>query len=104
MNISSLTSQNDDPFAPDPFTERITLSSGLCRHQTEALIDTGASGFAFIDEIYAQSLSDQFGIDPFPLSKPKPIRAYDGIHRQPITHKLPLTLTVRGKTTVSAPS
>ena len=103
--ISSLVSPEHqlDPFAPKPLIEECTIGSMQNKIKYNGLIDTGALGYAFIDIHLAQQLMELFNIATVPLSKPKPIRAYDGVYRPPITDKLYLTLTIRKKTVCSAP-
>ena len=66
-------------------------------------MDTGASGYAFIDTQLAHQLSKDFNLPFMPLLKVKAVQAYDGVSRKPITHALYLTLTIRGRRTHSAP-
>jgi len=87
--ISCFTSMPDDPFDSKPFTVDVTLSSLGKIFRSLALIDTEATGMAFIDESLMPELCERFDIQPIPLSKPKPIRSYDEIPgRKPITHAL----------------
>lgn len=87
--ISCLTCMPGDPFDSKPFTVDVILGSLGKISRSPALIDTGATGMAFIDESLMPELCERFGIQPVPLSKPKPIRSYDGTPgRKPITHAL----------------
>ena len=80
-----------------------TLASLDTRVQIEALIDTGATGYAFIDQNLAHTIARTMNLLFMPLRKPKPIEAFDGIDRKPITHAIHLSLTVAGRTVHSAP-
>jgi hypothetical protein len=85
-----------DPFDSKPFTVDVTLGSLGKIFRSPALIDTGATGMAFIDESLVPELCERFGIQPVPLSKPKPIRSYDGTPgRKPITHALYTSVTIQ---------
>ena len=94
--ISCFTSMPGDPFDSKPFTVDVTLGSLEKIFRSPALIDTGATGMAFIDESLVPELCERFGIQPVPLSKPKPIRSYDGTPgRKPITHALYTSVTIQ---------
>ena len=87
----------EDPFARSPLLVDIVLSSEDRRITFIALVDTGATGYSFIDEISAQLVCDKLGIAPTPLSKPRPIKGFDGQNSlSPITHMINPNLTVQG--------
>jgi hypothetical protein len=58
------------------------------------LIDTGATGYRFIDERTAQEVCSALGIQPILLSRPKPIRGFNGRLVKPITHAIYPSLTI----------
>ena len=63
------------------------------------LVDTGATGFAFIDEKLVPIICSMFNITPYRLPRPKQLKGYDGVlSRKPITHAIYPTLTVAGHT------
>ena len=87
----------DESFARSPLLVDATLSSDQYQIRLEALVDTGATGYAFIDETKAQEVCEQLGIEPTPLSKPRPVKGFDGKNSpRPITHMINPTLTVQG--------
>ncbi len=94
--ISSTTSSSDDLFAPEPLTTECVLSSNEISYSLKSLIDTGAAGYSFIDELTAQNVCDHLQIESLPLTKPKPIRGFDGHYAKKfITHAIYSNLTVQ---------
>ena len=71
--------------------------------KTTSLLDTGATGIAFIDLAMARHVCDILQISFIQLAKPKPIRGFDGKPAPSITHAIYLTLTVQGHTELLAP-
>jgi hypothetical protein len=66
-----------------------TLSSLRTVFRTlSVLIDTEATGYGFIDETIAQQVCEILDIQLIPLSRPKPIRGFNGYPAQPITHAI----------------
>ena len=63
---------------------------------THSLLDTGATGVAFIDEAMARHVCNVLKISILPLTKPKPLKGFDGKPARPITHAIYPTLTVKG--------
>ena len=66
------------------------------------LLDTGATGIAFINLAMARHVCDVLQISFIQLAKPKPIRRFDGKPTPPITHAIYSTLTVQGHTKLLA--
>jgi len=94
--ISSTTSSSDDSFAPEPLTTECVLSSNEISYSLKSLVDTGAADYSFIDELIAQNVCDHLQIESLPLTKPKPIRGFDGHYaKKPITHAIYSNLTVQ---------
>ena len=56
------------------FLINCTISSGSTQANTRALVDTGGSGYAFIDHTYAQSLD----LTLILLSTPHALHVFDG--------------------------
>ena len=56
------------------FLINCTISSGSTQANTKALIDTDSSGYAFIDQVYAQSLN----LTLIPLNTPHALHIFDG--------------------------
>ncbi len=101
--ISSTTSMPDDSFAPEPLITECVLSSNEISYSLKSLIDIGAAGYSFIDEVTAQIVCDQLQIEPLTLTKAKPIRGFDGHYaKKPITHAIYPNLTVQGHTVSTA--
>ena len=61
-----------------------------------SLLDTGATGIAFIDLAMARHVCDVLQISFIQLVKPKPIKRFDSKPAPPITHTIYSTLTVQG--------
>ena len=70
---------------------------------SHSLLDTGATGVAFIDETMARHVCDVLKISFLPLAKPKPLKGFDGKPSRPITHAIYPTLTVQGHSKLLAP-
>ena len=85
LSIASLNS-NQDPYALKPFTTACTLFVTNISYKIQALIDTDAHDYAFIDSIAAHSLCKLFLISPILLIKSKPIWGYNEKHSIPIMH------------------
>ena len=71
--------------------------------ETRSLLDTGATGIAFIDETMARHVCEVLKISFLPLAKPKPLKGFDGKPARPITHAIYPTLTVQGHSELLAP-
>jgi hypothetical protein len=69
----------------------------------KTLIDTGATGYGFIDERAAQDVCSALGIQPNPLLRPKPIRGFDGHLARPITYAIYPSLTIQSHSERTAP-
>ena len=63
--------------------------------RTTALLDTGATGYSFVDPAMARRVCDKLQIKPIRLSKPKAIRGFDGKQAPSITHAIYPTMTVK---------
>ena len=66
--------------------------------KTTFLLNTGATGIAFIDLEMARHVCDVLKISFIQLAKPKPIREFNGKPVSLITYAIYLTLTVQGNT------
>ena len=66
--------------------------------KTTFLLDTRATGIAFIDLAMARHVCDVLKISFIQLAKPKPIKEFDGKPALPITYTIYPTLTVQGHT------
>ena len=62
----------------------------------EALIDTGATGYSFINSSIVQSVCETLKISPLKLSKPKRLKTFEGKEVTSVTHTIHPTLTVQG--------
>jgi len=102
--ISSTTSSSNDLFAPKSLTTECVLSSNEISYSLKSLIDTEAADYSFIDELTAQNVCDHLQIEPLPLTKPKPIRGFDGHYaKKLITHAIYSNLTVQDHMKRSVP-
>lgn len=54
----------------------------------DGLVDTGATGYAFVDTGTAERICKAEGIAALPLSRIKPLKAFDGRLADPITHAI----------------
>ena len=91
----------------DLFTDEalvITCSLGRMNEiKTTSLLDTGATGIAFIDLAMARYVCEILEISFIQLAKPKLIREFNGKLAPSITHAIYLILTVQGYTKLLAP-
>jgi len=62
-----------------PFVVKESLRAQKRKYSLQFLVDTGASGFSFIDRFIAYKICDFLGIQPITMPKPKTLREYDGI-------------------------
>lgn len=89
----------NDPLARRPFRTTATLFAGEQSHVLkDTLADTGCSGaHLVINEALIPSICEQLQIEPVPLSRPKPLRGYDGkLAERPITHCIFPGLSIDG--------
>ena len=62
--------------------------------QLTSLLDTGATGIAFVDKAMARTICEALEISLIRLSKPKPLKGFDSRPAPSITHAIYFTLTV----------
>ena len=83
----------------DLFTDEPLVTSCKLGNQEEielvTLLDTGATGHAFIDEKMVRTICERLQLSPQRLTKPKPVRGFDGRLGKPITHAIYPTLIVQ---------
>ena len=102
--ISSSLSLADDSFASEPLVTPYTLFNNNKRNTVKALVDTGATGYAFINETTAHIICENLEISLIPLSKPKPVKGFDEhLAKRPITHAIYPGLTVQDHSELTAP-
>ena len=63
--------------------------------KTTALLDTGATGYLFVDPSMARRICDNLLIEPIRLSKPKAIHGFNGKQAPNVTHAIYSTMTVK---------
>ena len=71
--------------------------------ETHSLLDTSATGVAFINEAMARHVCEVLKISILLLSKPKPLKRFNGKPACLITHAIYLTLIVQGHSELLAP-
>ena len=102
--ISSSSSLTDDSFASEPLVTPCTLFNNNKRNTVKALVDTDATGYAFIDEMTAHIICENLRISPISLLKPKPVKGFDEhLVKRSITHAIYLSLTVQDHLELTAP-
>jgi predicted aspartyl protease len=81
--------------------ETFTLNTKIVQNgyslAVEALVDTGANGFAFVDTNLAILIGKFFDLRTVPLEAECAVRGYDGKTETPITHAILLNLVVDGR-------
>ena len=85
LSIAYLNS-DQDPYALKSFITACTLFVINISYKIQALTDTDAYNYAFIDFIAAHSLCELFSISPILLIKPKLIWEFNEKHSMSITH------------------
>ena len=93
----------DDPFASRAFTIPCTLVANGKSRTYPALVDTGATGYSFIDSTLAHSLCDVLDISTIPLAKRKTVGGYGDNMLRTITKAIYPTIKVASDTQLSAP-
>ena len=81
-------------FTDEPFVHACTLGNRN-EIKLDALLDTGATRHAFIDESMVRTICEQLQIEPQKLTKPKPVRGFDGRRAPNITHAIYPTMTMQ---------
>ena len=80
------------------FTIACTLRKDGIALQVNALGDTGASGFVFLNTSFASDLCRTFGLTPKKLPQPVYPKGYDGTKGSPITRYLSFNIEIDGVT------
>ena len=62
--------------------------------ETTALLDTGATGYSFVDPSMVRRVCDKLHIEPVRLSRPKALRGFDGKPALNVTHAIYPTMTI----------
>jgi predicted aspartyl protease len=78
-------------------TTTCTLATNGYSVTSQALIDSGANGFVFIDTLGAADTTKYLGFKTQRLPQPVAVKGYDGKAGQPISHYLRLHLTIDGR-------
>ena len=95
--IISLSLLLGDLFTDEALVIPCTLGNGSENEiLTHFLLDTGATGVAFIDKAMARHVSNVLKISILPLARTKPLKSFNGKPARPITHAIYPTLTVQG--------
>jgi hypothetical protein len=74
-----------------------TLSKNGYSISLNALADSGANGFVFIDTTFAIDIAKFFQLKAQRLPQPISVKGYDGVASNSVTHILHLHLTVDGR-------
>ena len=85
------------------FTLACTLRKDGIALQVNALGDTGASGFVFINTSFASDLCRTFGLTPQKLPQPVHPKGYDGTKGSPITQYLSFNIEIDGRRIYNLP-
>lgn len=73
-------------------------------YNAQILVDTGATGYAFVDRRLMYETCSILGIDPIKLAKPRLIRGYDGQScKKLITYALYPNLILSGHKELTVP-
>ena len=96
INLGSLMSGKS-------FTIACTLHKDGIALQVNALGDTGASGFVFLNTSFASDLCRTFGLTPRKLPQPVYPKGYDGTKGSPITRYLSFNIEIDGRRIYNLP-
>lgn len=88
-------------FTQQPLTFECFIGKHRC--QTNCLMDTGATGYAFIDRKLAQRICETEKIVPMPLDRPKQLIGFNGLSVQPITQAIYPQFHIQGHTEITCP-
>ncbi len=69
----------------------------------QALFNTRAASYMYIDHVITKALVRTFGMDIHPLPNTVPVHSYNGTQGVPITHYIILNLTIEGRTCRNCP-
>lgn len=104
MTLCTLEEAKRELFTTKPFLVRGSLTSQGEAYNLHFLVDTGATGYAFVDRRLAKEICQTLAIEPVQLSKPKLVRGYDGqLCKKPITHAIYPNLILPGHKEPTAP-
>ena len=101
--VISITQLPFELFTQKAFTVPCTLRSVNRTIKVTVLIDTGATGYAFVNFSFARVLCEILQIEPSPLVKPKTVKAFNGKPTEWITHGVYPCLEVAGHCESTAP-
>ena len=91
-----------DLFTDEPLVIQCRLGNSE-EIKVMGLLDTGATGHAFIDETTAREVCEKLQISLQRLTRPKPVKGFDGKRGKDITHAIYPTLTVQDHMETVAP-
>ena len=91
-----------DFFAEETLLATCTLGNNG-EIKTTALLDTGATGYSFVDPAIARRVCDKLGIESIQLSKPKAIQGFDKKQAPSVTHAIYSTMTVQDHRETTTP-
>ena len=91
-----------DFFTDEPLVIQCRLGNSE-EMKVMGLLDTDATGHAFIDEATAREVCEKLQISPQRLTRPKPVKGFDGKRGKDITHAIYPTLTIQHHKETVAP-
>lgn len=103
LNIAAMINVPSEFWTHKPLVTTVVVSEGDQIVSLNALVDTGATGYAFIDKEAARRVCKRLKISPFTLKRPKPLKGFDGKLSEPITQSINPTLQVQGHSELTAP-
>ena len=92
--IASSSTLPGDFFVEEALVTSCTLGNND-EIKTTALLDTGATGYSFVDPAMAQCICDNLLIELIRLSKPKAIQGFDGKQAPSVTHAIYPTMMIK---------
>lgn len=105
LNLCNVSTVNiNEKFTSTPFTAQGELTSQHHRFPIQFLVDTGASGYSFIDRSMVKPICKRLQIEPIPMARRKLVRGYDGkISSTPLIHCIHPNLILQGYKELSIP-
>ena len=100
--IVSSSSLSGNFFAEEALVTSCTLGNSN-EIETTALLDTGATGYSFIDPSMVRRVCDKLQIEPVRLSKPKALRGFNGKQAPNVTHAIYPTMTIQNHKETTTP-
>ena len=103
ISATAWPSSTFNRFEGSSLVKPCTVGADFREYQTTFLLDSGAQGYAFVDEKVARDICEALQITPVKLPREKHLNKFDGTRAKPVTHVILPSLTVQDHSELSAP-